>query len=388
MNKTITKNAFLWFGAAISLAEILSGTLLKPLGMTKGIIIIIIGHLIGAFFLIGVGLIGAFQKLNAMESLKLSFGNLGSKFFAFLNNIQLIGWSAVMIITGAQACQLFIPISFTFWAITITSIILIWLLLNHLNNSIIVRISIIGLLIYAIWISFKLLPLNLSSINNQSSLSFIDGLELVIAMPLSWMPVIADYTKKSDSHPIKNTLMSVTSYSIGSIWMFIIGLIGSIFTNQSDVAMILHTLAPGIITLIIIILSTVTTTYLDLFSANLCWNLIINKNKKSSLFIITILSGLIALIVPMSYYEQFLYFIGAIFIPLGIIQCVDYFILKYKTNSYIDLINLIIWLIGFISYEILLNYYPHFGYTIPSTLIVVILCLLKKIIIKKKSLKV
>ena len=73
-------------------------------------------------------------------------------------------------------------------------------------------------------------------------------------------------------------------------------------------------------------------------------------------------------------YEQFLYIISAIFIPLGVIQCMDYFVFHYQTTKAIDCPNLIIWFISFIFYECLLNLNCPLGYTIPSILRVVILC--------------
>ena len=49
----VNHNQFLlWFGAAISIAEIITGTLIAPLGLVKGSLAIIIGHLIGAFLLL------------------------------------------------------------------------------------------------------------------------------------------------------------------------------------------------------------------------------------------------------------------------------------------------------------------------------------------------
>ena len=48
MKKTSTfQNGLIWFGAGVSLAEILTGTSFAPLGMAKGLAAIVIGHIIG-----------------------------------------------------------------------------------------------------------------------------------------------------------------------------------------------------------------------------------------------------------------------------------------------------------------------------------------------------
>ncbi len=50
MTKTRTslfENGLIWFGAAVSIAEIITGTYFAPLGFSKGLLTIIIGHIIG-----------------------------------------------------------------------------------------------------------------------------------------------------------------------------------------------------------------------------------------------------------------------------------------------------------------------------------------------------
>ena len=45
MKKTsLFENALIWFGAGVSIAEILTGTYLAPLGLKNGILAIVAGH--------------------------------------------------------------------------------------------------------------------------------------------------------------------------------------------------------------------------------------------------------------------------------------------------------------------------------------------------------
>jgi len=100
---SILGSGLIWFGAAVSIAEILTGTLLAPLGFKKGVAAVILGHVIGCVLLYFAGLIGAKTEKSAMETVKGSFGNKGSLLFSVLNIVQLVGWTAVMIIGGAKA---------------------------------------------------------------------------------------------------------------------------------------------------------------------------------------------------------------------------------------------------------------------------------------------
>ena len=88
----MSRVSLIWFGAAISIAEILTGACLESLGLVYGLIVIVLGHLIGFLLLMLAGMIGVRNKEGSMRSSALSFGKYGSFFFAILNIIQLIGW--------------------------------------------------------------------------------------------------------------------------------------------------------------------------------------------------------------------------------------------------------------------------------------------------------
>ena len=100
---SLFENGLIWFGAGVSIAEILTGTYLASLGMKKGLAAILLGHLIGCVLLFLAGVIGGKVRKSAMETVKISFGQKGSLFFALLNVIQLVGWTAIMIYDGALA---------------------------------------------------------------------------------------------------------------------------------------------------------------------------------------------------------------------------------------------------------------------------------------------
>ena len=122
----------LWFGAAVSMAEIFTGGLLAPLGFEQGLKAILLGHLIGGLILILGGYIGAQSKLPAIMSTRISFGHYGSYLFSLLNVLQLIGWTAVMIISGGRAANelgvaLFGFDSINTWAIAIGIFIGLWI---------------------------------------------------------------------------------------------------------------------------------------------------------------------------------------------------------------------------------------------------------------------
>ena len=69
MKKTSSfQNSLIWFGAAVSIAEILTGTYFAPLGFTKGLLAILVGHVIGCAMFFFAGLIGGRTVRSAMAA--------------------------------------------------------------------------------------------------------------------------------------------------------------------------------------------------------------------------------------------------------------------------------------------------------------------------------
>ena len=103
---SVFENGLIWFGAGVSIAEILTGTYLADLGFGKGLLAIIVGHIIGCTMLFLSGLIGGKVRRSAMETAKMSFGSKGGLLFSALNVIQLVGWTAIMIYDGKKQSAL------------------------------------------------------------------------------------------------------------------------------------------------------------------------------------------------------------------------------------------------------------------------------------------
>ena len=287
---------------------------MAPLGFTKGIAIIIIGHLIGCFLLFLAGIIGGQQRLSSMNVAKISFGQNGSKFFALLNVLQLIGWTGIMIYDGALAANGVWHLNQALWVILIGALIICWLLvgvrhLYYLNLATISTLLILsGLLCAAIFTHH-------SADSPTGTLSWAQGMELVIAMPLSWLPLISDYTSVAQ-RPVPTNGVSAVVYGLTSCWMAFIGLGAALLTHNINIATIILRAGLGIAGLFIIIFSTITTTFMDAYSAGVSSKTIFSKWSGTMAAIgATILGTISALICPMDNFSNFLYLIGSVFAP-------------------------------------------------------------------------
>jgi len=366
----------------VSIAEILTGSLLAPLGLGQGVLSIFIGHVIGAVILFLAGLIGAKSGFSAAESARISFGKYGSFGFSILNILQLLGWTAIMIINGATALdgvtgRLWGYENEKLWCVLIGLLIILWVAVGVKNLSKVNVVVVTALFLLTLILGFTVFKGAGTGAPVEETMTFGGAVELNVAMSLSWLPLISDYTRELKK-PVAGTLGSVLSYFVGSVLMFVIGLGAAIYAGTSDISAILMSAGLGLAAFIIVVFSTVTTTFLDVYSAGVS---AANLNKKINVkwggLLICIAGTVIALVVSMSQYENFLYFIGSVFAPLFAILFVDYYLFRRQTVQPVRsrvIKNSVLWVVGFVGYRLLIPYNSIVGITLPVMAAIGLLC--------------
>ena len=383
---SVFSNSLIWFGAGVSIAEIVTGTYLASLGMTKGILATVIGHIIGCVLLFLAGIIGAKTKKSSMETVKISFGQKGSIIFSALNVIQLAGWTAIMIYDGAISANGIFNTGKWVWCLVIGVLIILWIIVGISNVEKINVVAMSALFILTIILCKVVFFDNHQMVSVAGDgLTFGAAVELAVAMPLSWLPLISDYTREA-KEPVKATAVSAVVYGVISCWMYLIGMGAAIYTGESDIAQIMVKAGLGIVGLLIIIFSTVTTTFLDAYSAGISSETLSHKlNGKYIAIGVTIVGALAAIVYPMDNITDFLYLIGSVFAPMIAIQIADFFLLKEDhSEKEIQISNMILWVIGFVLYRMLMKVDLPVGNTLPDMVITMVLCLIWGKISKKK----
>jgi putative hydroxymethylpyrimidine transporter CytX len=331
----------LWSGAAVSLAEIWAGGLLVPMGLGWGLAAILLGHLIGNTPLAMGGMIGSRWGIPTMVSVRPSFGLRGSYFAAALNVIQLIGWTAVMLIVCGGAAEA-ISKGFGFsnpslWIVLAGAITTLWALGGHRFWKWLQRLSVFALLILCGAMTFLVGDeygwARLSQIPAQKDFPFMIGMDLVIAMPISWLPLVSDYSRFGTES--KTSFWGTwIGYFLVSSWMYLIGLIASLATKSPDPAGVVMALMVKfgwpVSALLIVLFSTFTTTFLDIYSTAVsALNIFPRLGERKGILLGGLLGTATALVFPtLLNYEHFLLFIGAMFCPLFGVVLTDYFLLK------------------------------------------------------------
>ena len=350
-------NAVIWFGVAISVSEIEAGIQIGSMSAVDSLWVpLVLGHILGGIMLFFVGLIGARVRLNAMESISTTFGNYGSKFFATLNVAQLLAWVAVLNAQGAMALMgLNLNIPFYMICIILAVLIAAWVYVGLQRSSKITTVVMMVLTVLLVILSVKLFAGDALSNNvNSGALTFWNIFEISIAMLISWLPVISDYTKDVKK-PVMATALSAIAYTIASLWMYFIGIeVVGLGTTSISQAILISGL--GVQGIIILVLSTITTNFLAANSAGESLKAIFNRvNPKIAGMIVSILSALLAISGIMGHYINFLYLIASVFAPMASVLLVSFYFVKSEGNPKLWYWNIFSWLVGFVVYQMTVN---------------------------------
>ena len=365
--------------------------------------------LLPALYLLSLtGKIGSDNAVPSFVGIRPAFGLYGSYLAAILNIIQLIGWTTFEILILSKAAQQLTNIHVTF----------VW---NILFGIIIALFGIFGPLFlvkqwlskFAIWIVYgssiiilvTLLFQNLSSVIAETGkdMSFFVALDIVIAMPISWMPLVSDYNRfaKTSRGAFLGTLIG---FSLTNIIFYLGGLLFGL-TDISSIIVSIQAILFGFI-LLVMIVDEIDNAFADIYSAAISSQSIFqNLNQRHLIIGFSVVSTILATLISIEGYEQFLLLIGALFIPLFGVLLTDYFVIKhgkYQNDMMYgnNLIKvgypaIIAWAIGALLYYLLsqlspiyISQLPTIGSTVPSLIVSSLLYLLiTKLALKFKVAK-
>lgn len=395
----------IWFGAAVSLAEILTGTFFAPLGFAQGMAAILVGHIIGGALFWLVAFVSAKTGASAMQAVARSFGGGGAAAFSLANVVQLIGWTAIMIASGAAAATQLVPqLGAAGWCVAISVLIVAWIAMGVKRMGRVQSVAAVLLLGLTFVVSFVVFGASepggavaaASAVGDATTadaeaaggelLSFGAAVELAAAMPLSWLPVAGDYLREA-KRPAAGAAASALAYTVGSCWMFAIGLGCALFAGSDDIATILMQAGFGVVGVLVVVFSTVTTTFLDAQSAGVSALSVSSRLDARTCGIAAAIVGcVLAVFAPVSGFEDFLYFIGSVFAPMATLVCVDYFALhRDRSAARVDWRNIALWAGGFALYRFSLAWDVPCGNTLPVMAAVAIAAIFVDLIVRRKK---
>jgi purine-cytosine permease-like protein len=197
----------LWADLGVGLLVLLAGTLLVPgLGFWTALAVIVVGTLVGNLLLGLAGMVGSDYGVPSMVTLRPSFGLRGSYLPSLVNAVQLVGWAAFEVIIMAHASErIAAPFlgagSYPLWAVVWSAVVVLMALGGPLvvvrqwleKAGIWIVLATIAWIVFYVVTHFDVTAAVARP--GDGSLTFAQGVDLVVAMPVSWLAVVADYNR-------------------------------------------------------------------------------------------------------------------------------------------------------------------------------------------------
>ncbi|MGQ9522153.1 MAG: putative hydroxymethylpyrimidine transporter CytX [Anaerolineae bacterium] len=385
----------LWSSLGVGLLVLLAGTLLVPgLGLGKALLAILLGSVIGSLLLAIAGVAGSDHGIPTMVMLRPVLGIRGSYLPTVLNILQLLGWGAFEVIIMGQAVDAIVHSfagfsAYPLWAFLIAT----WCTLLALGGPLAVVRQWIEK--FAIWLVYGISVYlsvylfrhydvgQLLRAPGTGEMPFWLAVDLVVAMPISWMPLVADYTRfaRRTAPTFWGTFLG---YAVANFWFYGLGALFVLALQTEDLIPAILSIAGGWLALLLILVDETDNGFADIYSAAVSGQ---NLFPRARQWWLTVAAGAIcfalAVTVPIAQYENFLLFIGSVFVPLFGVLAADYFFLRkrqydvpelyrpagrYWYRGGFNLWAIAAWLLGVLGYQVIARVLPTIGASVPAFL--------------------
>ncbi|MDQ7842322.1 MAG: putative hydroxymethylpyrimidine transporter CytX [Armatimonadota bacterium] len=368
----------LWSSLGVGLLVLLAGTLLVPgLGFRDALAAIVVGTLAGNLLLALAGVIGSATAVPTMVLLRPALGVRGSYLPTVLNVVQLIGWGSFEVFIMARAADgisraLFGLENFVGWAFVFAAFCT---LLAIGGPLVVVRRWLERFAIWLVYLStgyltwYLITHADLAAIlarPGDGSLSFWLAVDLVIAMPVSWLPLVADYNRFA-RRPGAAFAGTYAGYLVANVWFYALGALFVLALHTTDLVPAIMSLTGGWAALVLLLVDETDNAFANIYSTAVSLQNIFPRARQRWLAVLVgALCFLLAIRVNVLQYESFLFLIGAFFVPLFGVLAADFFVVRrqrydipalYREHGpywYRTGINgwaLAAWLAGFVVYQ-------------------------------------
>ena len=355
----------LWGNLGISLLLPVAATFVvlpgRPLAVTM--LAIVIGAVIGSV-LLGVGAAaGARAGVPAMVLLRGLLGYRLSYLPTVLNVMQCVGWATfeIVIIAEPAARVLGAPR----WPFVLGAGALATLMAVRPLRA--VRV----LSRYAVWVALaaigyffvRVLSHPLHPVTSGGAASFWAAVDIVIAMPVSWFPLAADYTRHVRG-PKPAFAGTAVGYGAATVGLFALGVLALAAYGKVglDVVGALLAVPLGVLAVLVLVVVELDEAFANVYSTAVSMqNIAARLDRRVLAVAVGVVSTVLALAFDITAYEPFLFLIGAVFVPLVGVFVVAYALLRDRWDVSETAPArpwlLLPWAAGFVAYQLTLPTY-------------------------------
>lgn len=381
-------HASLWFSLGVGLLVMQVGAYLVPaVGTRDAMLAIVIGSILGAGLLAWTAKVGCDTGLSSAGLMHTVFGASFARLPVLLNIVQLVGWTTFELVVmregtqaiGQKVLGLELPLvaSTVLWGGVLTALMLGSML--TLVRQFVSRVGLPLVVLSLLWLSWHFVGVaqtqGLQAFMDRpgnGSMGFLSALDLVIAMPVSWLPLVADYARhgRSGGSTLRGTWIG---YAIANAWCYALGvLVASVSEPGAPLVTALLLAQGGLLALGLILLDELDNAYGDVYSGAVsAGSLHPAWSVRQWGVLIGVVCTALACVLPMHSLEPFLLLLSSVFVPLygvilGRLGCGQ---TAAPGERHLDLKAALIWLLGIAVFHGVARFAPQLGSALPALFI-------------------
>jgi putative hydroxymethylpyrimidine transporter CytX len=339
----------LWGDLGIGLLVMLAGSLLVPgLGLPQAFGAIVLGSVIGVALLALAGVPSSQAGVPTMVALRGPLGARGSWVPTVINVVQLLGWTTFeLVIMGyaanAASRRLLGWDAYWFWLAAFTVLVValgVWGPAGVVRRFL-ARFAVwvmLGTTVYLTWLLFARHDVAaLWRRPGQGGFpTFWVAVDIVIAMPISWMPLVGDYSRLARRAGAA-AWGTALGYLVANVWFYSLGALvlmaAGVSQEPKGFVEAIMTLA-GPLALLVLLVDEADEAWADLYSCAVSiQNAAPAASQRALVVALGALSFLVALVLDVTRYESFLLLIGSVFVPLFGVLAADFYLLGRRYDA-------------------------------------------------------
>lgn len=353
----------MWASFGISLFGPVSGALIVATtgDLTSALISLAVGCALGAVILGSAAVFGSVTGAPAMVTMRGIFGRRGSVLPTVLNIAQNVGWATMEItLISTAAAQAMGGQNRRWIYVLVAGAVATTMAIRPLGSVRLIRKIMVWLVLAATaYLFYQVFQNPLGDIPQHGVVGFWPAVDLGIAGIVSFAPLAADYSRHSKSNAAAFGSASI-GYGSAAMIYYALGVfaVAALATNSTSVVTALVALPAGALMLGILAVDEVDEAFANIYSTTMSThNLVPKVDRRLVSAAIGVVATLLAIVIDITSYADFLYLIGSVFVPLFAAAAVDFFVVCKMRWDVSDQARfrwppVVAWLAGFVAYQL------------------------------------
>ncbi|MGJ7545848.1 purine-cytosine permease family protein [Variovorax sp. LT1R16] len=386
-------HASLWFSLGVGLLVMQIGAYLVPaVGTRDATVAILVGSCIGAALLAWTARLGCESGLASAGLMHATYGSAFARLPVLLNIVQLIGWTTFELVVMREGTQALTQRAFGLdanGALGTLLTTLLWggVLLALLAGSMVTLVrrfvSRFGLplvVLSLLWLTWQFASQlqakgfdTFWSRPGNGSMGMFGALDLVIAMPVSWLPLVADYARhgRRAGRGLGGAFGGTwLGYGVANVWCYALGvMVVSVAEPGTNLVTALLLAQGGLLALGLILIDELDNAYGDVYSGSVSAHSLRPRwSVRRWGLVLAAVCIAFALVLPMHTLEPFLLMLSSVFVPLYgvILGRLGTGASTVVTPRRIDPVAAGLWLAGIALYHGCAAWAPQWGSALPT----------------------